>query len=872
MISNRLTRRLIVLFAIISILLIVPASFASENNTVEQDPEILTLSETDNVVLEETTQKIDVVYVDASTGTNNGTGNPDNPVGTISEGLSLVNDGGTIYLNGKFSDDGNSNITLNGTPTEITFIGVENAIIDGNNKNTFAIVNKGAYSFENISFINHHKTGNETFGGAFSNSGGTLKFTNCLFENNDILGINKGNGGAIDNAGHLTLNNCTFRNNIANVTNSSGFRKNSADGGAISNTGTLYVYNTNFIENKVLRNGGAIATQDRSHTFIDNCNFTGNIAAYHLSGGSYGGAIYTWDCGLELYNSTFKNNKVYDASGYGAHGGALSLNRASGSMNIFYCQFINNTADGIKTVDGQSIYFESVDATLNYCTIDTSIYSASQSVNLNYNWWAVNNTDIKSLIENLPSSAGVKTFAELKISSDSENIEIGDDVNVYVNLCWNGTENKDKISLIPLRSVNLESVGGALGQTDGKLVNGSFKTTFKPTSKDILIIANVDNVIVTSDLSKMGTPQMSIVAEDIFEGEDATILINLKNNQTGICLIDIGDGKYYAEITNGKGKATIRGLNVGKHEIIAKYNYIQANETLTVKNKLDSKMEVNINENNEVPIINVRLDEDATGTVSVNINGVEIVTKVIGKNGVEIPLEKLSKGVYSLEVIYSGDDYFASKSIFSGLAVGDGRKDVKLEVASSFTQAAVDYKDGERGKYIYATLKDEDGNLLSNKTVQIALNGHVYKVITNKQGKASLQVNLATAGTYYYTMSFAGDNQCNAAPLAVTKLTVTKKSTSIKASAKKFKANKKTKSIQVTLKTVKSKNGKTYLSKGKKLTLKIKGKTYTAKTNAKGVAKFTIKSTKKGKYNALIKFAGDKTYKKSSKKIKITIK
>jgi phosphatidate phosphatase APP1 len=61
--------------------------------------------------------------------------------------------------------------------------------------------------------------------------------------------------------------------------------------------------------------------------------------------------------------------------------------------------------------------------------------------------------------------------------------------------------------------------------------------------------------------------------------------------------------------------------------------------------------------------------------------------------------------------------------------------------------------------------------------------------------------------------------------------------------------------------------------KNTKVTLKVNKKTFTAKTNSKGLASFKITNlSKKGKFTAVIKYAGDKYYNKLSKKATITVK
>ena len=228
----------------------------------------------------------------------------------------------------------------------------------------------------------------------------------------------------------------------------------------------------------------------------------------------------------------------------------------------------------------------------------------------------------------------------------------------------------------------------------------------------------------------------------------------------------------------------------------------------------------------------------------------------------------------TIVISYAGDSYSAPANASITLEnIAPARVDTIITVDAAFTRNATDFGAGERGGFFYAILTDINGNPLANKTVQIAVNGPIYNKTTDEQGRFGLQVNLAAANTYTYALSFQGDEQYNAAPLASSKLTVVKKSTSISASAKTLKSTAKTKKITVTLKTIKNAyDKKTYLKAGKKVTLKINGVTYTAKINSKGQATFSIKLTKKGKFTALIKFAGDKSYKASSKKIKVTIK
>ncbi|WP_296876743.1 Ig-like domain-containing protein [uncultured Methanobrevibacter sp.] len=264
--------------------------------------------------------------------------------------------------------------------------------------------------------------------------------------------------------------------------------------------------------------------------------------------------------------------------------------------------------------------------------------------------------------------------------------------------------------------------------------------------------------------------------------------------------------------------------------------------------------------------------------VLISINGADATPYAIGTDGtLSIALTNLTDVTGKLDITVTfeeNDDYKGSTgSLSTVLVINNVTVEVPVEVpvyitvnqtATSITASDLTAT-AKVAKTLSVTLKDADGKVLANKAVKVTVNGKTSTVTTDKNGVAKVNVNYAKAGTYYYTLSFLGDNDYKASMKAV-KVTVNKQATKATFAKKTFKV-KATKKLTFTLKDAKGK-----AIKGKKITFTVNKKTYTAKTNAKGIATVKVKLTKKGKYTAVAKFAGDTTYKAISKKAAITVK
>ena len=176
------------------------------------------------------------------------------------------------------------------------------------------------------------------------------------------------------------------------------------------------------------------------------------------------------------------------------------------------------------------------------------------------------------------------------------------------------------------------------------------------------------------------------------------------------------------------------------------------------------------------------------------------------------------------------------------------------------TFEAQDIKQTYSGPITFKVKVLESDKPVSQQTVIFTVDNTDYVGRTDENGTATISLNLAAGTHYIYTEynNVIGKNQ----------IEITKAGSKLTANKKTFKSKLKTKKYAITLKDNKGK-----AIKNAKVTLKIKGKTFTAKTNSKGKATFKItKLTKKGKYTAKIKFAGNGYYKASSASKQITLK
>ena len=247
---------------------------------------------------------------------------------------------------------------------------------------------------------------------------------------------------------------------------------------------------------------------------------------------------------------------------------------------------------------------------------------------------------------------------------------------------------------------------------------------------------------------------IDVAVSDIKVGEELTITVNVPSDATGDVTVSVDGKEYKVSIENGKAVKTISGLKADDYTVTVKYagdnnyNEATADAEFSVSKISDYNMDISVPEIKEGvnSTIGVDLPKDATGTVTVEIDGKKYTANVIDGTA-NVIVSGLSAGDYNITTVYSGDAKYDSMTKKGNVTVIPN-VNVNLDVSD----VEMFYHDGTR---LIAKLTDFQGKPIVNATIYFSINGVTYAKTTDANGTASMGLNL-DSNVYPVTVTYNG--------------------------------------------------------------------------------------------------------------------
>ena len=359
---------------------------------------------------------------------------------------------------------------------------------------------------------------------------------------------------------------------------------------------------------------------------------------------------------------------------------------------------------------------------------------------------------------------------------------------------------------------------------------------------DVLIIENSKNITVevSPQIEPGSYANISLTAPEGFRG---TIYI----------LVD-GIVEKTFSVTGGKFRATVQRLSSGSHTVMIRYNdgTNLYHKTFTVNVGLKTVIEAGdvTADYNSSSLLTLNL-KDSKGNplkekeITVNLNGIRHVIKTDNNGHATLPIDLLP-GKYTADITYAGDNNYLSSSASVNVFIK------KIATSLNANDTHINYGDSTN---LFVTLNDDKNNALEAKSITLTLNGKTYTLTTDKQGKATLPVDLIP-GKYVAKIQFKEDNIYLASSLS-SNVVVNKLATALSAGDINIVYGDSA-SLVIVLKDDK---GNALASKN--ISINLNGKDYALKTGNDGKAILPVDLIP-GKYIAKIKFNEDNIYLASS--------
>ena len=643
--------------------------------------------------------------------------------------------GGAAWINEGTVDISNSNFINNTATVEAGAIGFEPAYT------------KITATVHGTNFINN--TAGVDGGAIYSN--GDLRISDSDFDNNkaqkaDIIYSN------ID--GLLSINGNNYSNyteNKAPIINLAGIETISSDGGVIITVLDNKTVNVCYGDVVTLHaiitvDGVLVANQDLSFS-VYNGEDVVVCKANSLLNGSY---VATYKIN-DVINKTV--SIVYDGPEVHINTAILNVSKATpdltvGVLNITVGDLEIITVTGPKDATGLiTLTLNGIDyilpiyngeAKFYFQDLAYGTYDVSASYSGDNHYVAAKNSTVfkvDKVLANLNIHVEDITFGEngLVIITLPSDID-GSIVTVNVNGKVYPVDIKNGFGKLPLRELDAGdyTISAAFAGND-KYLPG--------VSNALLTVSKADpalNVLI-SDVGYDGVFNINVA----LTGVDA---IGLNGN----VIVTVNNKDYSVNIVNGKGAAVGVKLAAGTYDFTAKFagsdNYNDVSDSGNFKvNKVDSAIDVAVKDINvgEDAVITVKLLSDATGSVTVTVNGKDYTETVV--NGVaNVKVADLKAGTYDVAVKYSGDNNYNAAVATSSFTVSkvDSTMDVTVNDIVFGGDLTVD-----------AVLPDD-----ATGEVVITVNGVDYHVAI-ENGKATETIGGLAAGDYTIAVKYAGDDK-----------------------------------------------------------------------------------------------------------------
>ena len=243
-------------------------------------------------------------------------------------------------------------------------------------------------------------------------------------------------------------------------------------------------------------------------------------------------------------------------------------------------------------------------------------------------------------------------------------------VNIDYNLITSdGTITKKSVTL-PKIDLIISSLNGVVSKN---IVNPSDKITYTLNSTDDGLIKATYNGIASGlvfNFIKSDTV-VDVKVEDVHVGSDVVVEVSVADDVRGNLTVSIDKYTQTQVITSYKTTFVFKNLPADNYTIKTAYsgdNHYK-NTTVTTEskvNKFNSTTRINVGdiEVHRDVVINIAVPDDATGNVTIIINGKE-ETLYVNNSQAQHIIKNITRGIYVIKAVYNGDGkYLTSEDSF----------------------------------------------------------------------------------------------------------------------------------------------------------------------------------------------------------------